>query len=119
MAPSAADEHRPPVPETPGLSVDALVRGFRDLGVRAGQTLLVHGSLGRLGWVDGGAATVVAALREAVTPTGTVVAFTGTEENSNTSRAHHARIAGMTPELVAQFRNRMPAFDREASVTGA
>jgi aminoglycoside 3-N-acetyltransferase len=119
MARSAADEHRQPVPEPPGLAVDALVRGFRALGVRAGQTLLVHGSLGSLGWVDGGAATVVAALREAVTPTGTVVAFTGTEENSNTSRAHHARIAGMTPEQVAQFRNRMPAFDRRSSVTGA
>jgi aminoglycoside 3-N-acetyltransferase len=119
MGRPAADERRPPAPEAPGLSLGSLVRQFRALGVRAGQTLLVHGSLGSLGWVDGGAATVVAALREAVTATGTIVAFTGTEENSATSRAHHARIEGMTPEQVAQFRNRMAAFDREASVTGA
>jgi aminoglycoside N3'-acetyltransferase len=45
--------------------------------------------------------------------------FTGTEENSTTSRAHLARIAGLTPEQVAQFRNRMPAFDRESTPTGA
>lgn len=108
-----------PGPQTAGLSAGDLVRGFRALGVAAGQTLLVHGSLSSLGWVDGGAATVVAALRQAVTPTGTLVAFTGTEENSTTSRAHHQQIAGMSPEEVAQFRTRMPAFDRRSSPTGA
>ena len=116
---SRHDQHGQPGPQSPGLSFGDLVRGFRALGVSAGQTLLVHGSLASLGWVDGGAATVIAALREAVTEDGTLVAFTGTEENSTTSHAHHARIAGMTPEQVAQFRNRMPAFDRRSTVTGA
>ena len=116
-----AKDHRGPATGARGLSLEDLVGELRGLGVRVGQTLLVHASLSSLGWVDGGAATVVAALREAVGATGTaavgtagnVVVFTGTEENSTTSRAHLARIAGLRAEQVAQFRNRMPAFDRE------
>lgn len=121
------DYHRVPPTGARGLSLEDLVGELRALGVRAGQTLLVHASLSSLGWVDGGAPTVIAALGEAVGatgnaavgPTGNVVAFSGTEENSTTSRAHLARIAGLTPEQVAQFRNRMPAFDRERTPTGS
>lgn len=119
MVSGAAHERGEPFPQTPGLSLGTLAREFRALGVSPGQTVLLHGSLASLGWVEGGAGTVIAALRAAVTATGTLVAFTGTEENSSTSRAHHARIADMTPEQVAQYRNRMPAFDRQSSPTGA
>jgi aminoglycoside 3-N-acetyltransferase len=121
------EDHRATATGARGLSLPDLVGELCALGVRAGQTLLVHASLSRLGWVDGGAATVVAALREAVGATGNaavgaagnVVVCTGTEENSTTSRAHLARMAGLTPEQVAQFRNRMPAFDRERTPTGS
>jgi aminoglycoside 3-N-acetyltransferase len=111
--------HRVPATGARGLSRQDLVGALRALGVRVDQTLLVHASLGSLGWVDGGAATVVAALRAAVGAAGNVVVFTGTEENSNTSRSHLRRIAGLTPEQVAQFRNRMPAFDRERTPAGS
>lgn len=90
---------------------DRIVGDLRALGVAAGQTLLVHASLRSIGHVDGGAATVVAALREAVGPAGTVAAPTGTEENSRTSRAHRARIAAMTAEEAEEFERVMPAFD--------
>ena len=102
-----------------GLSFADLLDQLRALGVKAGQTLLVHASLSSLGWVDGGEEAVVAALREAVGATGNIVVPTGTDENSATSRAHRARIAGMRPEQVAEYRNRMPAFDVRRSVTGA
>ncbi|ERG88082.1 MAG: aminoglycoside N3''-acetyltransferase [halophilic archaeon J07HX5] len=55
------------------VTTDSLVRDLRALGVEAGQTLLVHGSLSSLGWVCGGAPAVVDALREVVTPQGTLV----------------------------------------------
>jgi aminoglycoside 3-N-acetyltransferase len=57
-----------PAPAT----VDTLVRDLRDLGVEQGDVLVVHTSLGSLGWVVGGAAAVVDALLNAVGPTGTV-----------------------------------------------
>jgi len=43
-----------------------LVEGFRELGVKEGDTLLVHSSYKSLGEVDGGPATVVRALETAL-----------------------------------------------------
>jgi aminoglycoside 3-N-acetyltransferase len=113
------EDRRAPVSGARGLSREDLVSDLRTLGVRYGQTLLVHASLSRLGWVDGGAATVVAALRAVVGADGNVVVCAGTQENSVTSRAHLASIDGLPPEQVAQLRNRMPAFDPKSAPAGA
>jgi aminoglycoside 3-N-acetyltransferase len=95
-----------------------LVSDLRRLGVKAGQTLLVHASLRSVGWVDGGAGTVVGALREAVGEDGNVVVPASTEANSMTSRAHRERIASMTPDEVRNYRMEMPAFDRDTTPSG-
>lgn len=49
-----------------------LLAALRALGVRAGDVLEVHGSLRSFGHVEGGAETVIAALKEAVTDAGTL-----------------------------------------------
>ncbi|QLH78749.1 AAC(3) family N-acetyltransferase [Halosimplex rubrum] len=54
-------------------TTETLTDDLRGLGVRPGDTLLVHSSLSALGWVCGDAQAVVDALREAVTDTGTLV----------------------------------------------
>ena len=95
-----------------------IARDLRRLGVEPGQTLLVHASLRSLGWVAGGAPAVVSALRQAVGPDGHVVAPTGTEANSQTSRAHRARVETMTPDQVRAFRQDMPAFHRDRTPSG-
>ncbi|WP_432985789.1 aminoglycoside N(3)-acetyltransferase [Dactylosporangium sp. CA-233914] len=46
---------------------------LHELGLPAGATVIVHSSLSRLGWVAGGAHTVVLALLRAVGPGGTLV----------------------------------------------
>ena len=50
-----------------------IVAGLRDLGVAAGAGVIVHSSLNSFGRVAGGAKTVVEALVETITPTGTLV----------------------------------------------
>jgi len=50
-----------------------IVAALRAVGVREGDVLLVHSSLSVLGYVEGGAETVLAALREAVGASGTVL----------------------------------------------
>tara|TARA_B100000809_G_scaffold190440_2_gene189046 strand:+ start:1801 stop:2688 length:888 start_codon:yes stop_codon:yes gene_type:complete len=50
-----------------------IVDGLRSLGVEPGMGLMVHSSLKSFGHVEGGAKTVIAALQEAVTETGTVM----------------------------------------------
>lgn len=102
----------------PPVTGERIVRDLRRLGVEAGQTLLVNASLSSLGWVRGGAPAVVAALREAVGPGGTIVMPAGTEENSNFSRAHRERIAGMSWDQLRAYRNQMPAFDKHATPSG-
>lgn len=59
-------------------TVSSLVDDLRALGVEPGDSLLVHASLSALGWVAGGAPTVVDALREAVTDAGTLMVPTHT-----------------------------------------
>ena len=55
-----------------------IVCGLAGLGVRAGDVLLVHSSLSRFGYVEGGADAVIDALLEAVGPDGTVMVPTHT-----------------------------------------
>jgi aminoglycoside 3-N-acetyltransferase len=84
---------------------------LRGLGVRTGQVLLVHASLRQIGHVQGGAETVVSALRAAVGTGGTVVVPAATSGNSDTSRTHLERICGLTAAERDRFRAGMPAFD--------
>jgi len=79
--------------------------------VRAGDTLFVQSSLRGVGPVRGGAAAVVRALRRALGPGGTLVAFTATPENSDTSRLYLNATAGLDPAGLARHRAAMPGFD--------
>ena len=53
--------------------LDDLVAAFRALGVTEGMTLCVHSSLSRLGYVDGGADTIIDALQQVVGESGIVM----------------------------------------------
>jgi aminoglycoside 3-N-acetyltransferase len=55
------------------VSLDQLRRDLGTLGVPGGAVLVVHTSLRAVGWVEGGARTVIDALRAAVGPEGTLV----------------------------------------------
>jgi aminoglycoside N3'-acetyltransferase len=50
-----------------------IIQGLGALGLQAGMGLVVHSSLRSLGHVEDGAATVVAALMEVITPAGTLI----------------------------------------------
>ena len=55
------------------LTKNDLVTGFRTTGLTAGDVVLVHSSYKSLGPVDGGPQTVVDALLEVLTPSGTLI----------------------------------------------
>jgi aminoglycoside 3-N-acetyltransferase len=57
-----------------------IVKELRELGVNAGDTVIVHSSLREIGWTVGGAQAVVEGLQRAVTETGTVVVPTHTPQ---------------------------------------
>ncbi|MFB8761700.1 aminoglycoside N(3)-acetyltransferase [Nocardiopsis alba] len=79
---STADPDRDP--EGPRTRA-SLARDLARLGVRSGQTLLVHSSLRSLGWVCGSEQAVVQALTDALGPDGTLVVPTQTSDNTDPS----------------------------------
>ncbi|MFI2639522.1 aminoglycoside N(3)-acetyltransferase [Streptomyces sp. NPDC018610] len=62
-----------PLPTGPLVTRDTIAEALRDLGVRPGESLLVHSSLRSLGWVCGGPVAVVQALLDVLGPDGTLV----------------------------------------------
>lgn len=80
----STDDGRP-APPRPIVTRREITAALTELGVRPGDTLLVHSSLRALGWVPGGALAVVQALLDAVGDTGTLVVPTQTGENSDPS----------------------------------
>jgi aminoglycoside 3-N-acetyltransferase len=84
-----------------------LAHGLRDAGVIEGGTLMVHVRLSAFGWVVGGIDTVVHALRDAVGPNGTLMAFCGWDDSP-----YHL---DLWPEQWQTAYGEMPAFDPETS----
>lgn len=53
-----------------------IVEGLRNLGVNPGDAVFFHNSLSSMGYVEGGAETVIDAFLEAVGPRGTIAVHT-------------------------------------------
>jgi aminoglycoside 3-N-acetyltransferase len=90
---------------------DRLVADLRSLGLRRGQDLLIHSSLRQVGWIGGGAATLLAAILEVAGPAATLVVPTQTTLNSLSSSAFLAVTAGLDAQERARFVAAMPGFD--------
>ena len=61
------------LPMSQGNTAASLVANLIEVGVRPGMIVMVHSSLGRVGWTDGGPVTVIRALLEVLGPGGTLV----------------------------------------------
>nr|WP_232838637.1 AAC(3) family N-acetyltransferase [Streptomyces geranii] len=88
-----------------------LAAELRGLGLRAGDTVLVHSALHAVGPVSGGADTMVNALLDVLGPGGTLVTYTQTPDNSHPSRWGLTRGYSVPEERWEEERDRMPAFD--------
>lgn len=77
-------------------------------GVRAEMVLLVHSSLGRLGWVSGGPVAVIQALQDVLTPDGTLVM---PAHSSDYSEPSYWQAPPVPAEWWEPIRASMPAFD--------
>jgi aminoglycoside 3-N-acetyltransferase len=67
-----------------GIDKEAITQELRRLGIARGMDVLVHSSLSSIGWVEGGAETVIDALLAVVSSEGTLLmpALTGSPEDS-------------------------------------
>lgn len=105
------DERAPRLAERGPVDRDQLAADLWALGLRRGQDLLIHCSLSQIGWVDGGAATLLSAILEVAGPAATLVVPTETTWNSLTSNAFRAATEGLDDAERARHIARMPGFD--------
>ncbi|WP_161880884.1 aminoglycoside N(3)-acetyltransferase [Deinococcus alpinitundrae] len=92
----------------------SLAADLRALGVQAGDVLMVHSSLSRLGWVAGGPVAVIRALQDAVTPAGTLVMPTFTLHLSDPANWRNPPVPPLWWDTI---RAEMPAFDPAVTPT--
>ncbi|MFI7295806.1 aminoglycoside N(3)-acetyltransferase [Streptomyces sp. NPDC050121] len=97
-----------PPPTGPLVTRDTLTAGLRALGVEPGEILLVHSSLSSLGWVCGGAVTVVRATLDALGPEGTLVVPAQTGDLSDPAVWRNPPVP---EEWWETIRATMPAYD--------
>lgn len=82
------------------------------LGIQQGITVMVHSSLSALGWVNGGAVTVIQALMDVITLSGTIVMPTHSGDYSDPALWGNPPVPG---EWCRIIRDTMPAFEPEVT----
>ena len=93
-----------------------LVTEFKNLGLEAGMTLLVHSSLSKIGYVPGGPIAVIQALIDVITPEGTLVMPTHSADLSDPKDWENPPIPKEWHQTVREI---MPAFDPAITPTRA
>ena len=90
------------------LTAAALAEQLGACGLAAGQTVLVHMAMSKLGFVVGGAEAVILGLLAAVGPDGTIMMATNSSNNIDPSEWQHPPV----PEAWCQtIRNHMPGYN--------
>ena len=91
-----------------------ILAAFRELGIRQGMTVMTHTSLSSLGYVCGGAQTVIEALLETVTREGTIVMPTQSWKNLDPDVGVHSEISEADWQ---RLRDHWPAYDKRLTPT--
>ncbi|WP_236290789.1 aminoglycoside N(3)-acetyltransferase [Paenibacillus allorhizoplanae] len=92
------------------LTKDDLITQFKDCGLTEGQTIFVHTSLNSLGFVVGGAETLINSLLEIVGVEGTLMMPSQTWKNLDPSTGVHGEVP---QEWWTIIRENWPAYDKE------
>ena len=91
-----------------------ILAAFRQLGMQQGMTVMVHTSLSSLGYVCGGAQTVIEALLETVGTDGTIMMPTQSWKNLDPEVGVHPEVAECDRPLI---REHWPAYDLRITPT--
>ena len=87
-------------------SVQKLANDFRELGISAGDTVMLHASVRAVGEVAGGPDAIHLALKSALTPEGTLMMYASCPRYyDEVSRGN------LTAEQEAEIREKLPVFD--------
>ena len=93
---------------------ETLTQDFISAGLTPGINVIVHSSLSSLGWVCGGAVTVIQALMDVVTSNGTLVMPTHSNDYSDPEAWQNPPVPS---EWWQTIRDTMPAYDARITPT--
>lgn len=91
-----------------------LINDLKSIGIKKGMTLIVHSSLSKIGFVSGGAQTVVQALKEVLGSEGTLVMPTHSADVSDPAEWHNPSVP---KEWIEALHETMPAFEPDKTPT--
>lgn len=91
-----------------------LIEDFKNLGLKAGDIVIVHSSMSKIGWIAGTSVAVVNALMEVLTPEGTLVMPTMTSDNTDPENWKNPPVPDDWKQII---RDNMPAYHPEYSTS--
>ena len=91
-----------------------IIYGLREVGLAKGDTVMVHTSLGKLGYVCGGAQTVIEALIEVVGEDGTIMMPTQSWKNLDPETGVHWDVDEQYWDII---RENWPAYNKDLTPT--
>ena len=94
------------------ITKEFLIHKFSQLGIKQGDTLLVHASLSSLGYVVGGEEALFLALREVIGKEGTIVVPSQTVEISDPATWQYPPVPVEWHDVI---RSSMPAYSKDLS----
>jgi len=95
------------------ISISDLVNAFRKIGIEDSMNLMVHSSLSQIGWVIGGAQSVVRALIESIGENGTLVMPSATPNCLHPEDWEPPA----TPDWIPRIVDHLPVFDMDTTPT--
>ena len=93
---------------------DEIIQKFKEVGLKSGDTVMVHTSLGKMGYVCGGAQAVIEALMEVVGDSGTIMMPTQSWKNLDPETGVHWEAEEKDWQLI---RDNWPAYDKNLTPT--
>jgi aminoglycoside 3-N-acetyltransferase len=93
---------------------ETLAADLRALGLKAGNSVIVHSALSKVGWINGGPTAMISALQEVLTTEGTLVMPTQSGQYSDPAGWQNPSIPEAWHEEV---RRTMPAYDPATAPT--
>jgi aminoglycoside 3-N-acetyltransferase len=99
---------------TTPLTVTSLAEQLRNCGLAAGQTVLVHLAMSKLGWVIGAAEAVILALLAAVGEQGTIMMVTNSSNNTDPAGWQHPPVPKAWWQVI---RDHTPAYNPATTPT--
>ena len=88
----------------------SLAKDFKNLGITAGDTVMVHASIKSVGSVAGGADEILYALENAISPNGTIMMYVGCETGFD--EIGRGRLSA---EEETELLEKMPSFDYQTA----